>query len=272
LRTTEPSGKSGSSKKTVVVTTSWDDGHCKDLKVAELLSLRKLPGTFYVTSGGVGKSSNMSETDLRGLSNAGFEVGGHTVTHPLLTDLDPESLRHEVADCKDSIEAILGREVSSFAYPKGRFNAEVVTQVRKAGFRCARGVRMLSFSCNFPPFEMPVTIQAYPHCRMDYCKNLVRRGEITALAKYSLMIGRSTNWVQLGKALFERVLQRGGVWHLLGHSWETEKLNDSSELKEMLDYVSGREGVRYLTNGELGQLISSGPAVVGREPTPQRCG
>lgn len=257
--------------KMVVVTTSWDDGHCNDLKVAELLSLRKLPGTFYVTSGSLGNSSKMSATNLCELSNAGFEVGAHTVTHPVLTDVDPITLSREVTDCKDSLEAILGREVSSFAYPKGRFNAEVVTEVKKAGFRRARGVRLLSLAYDFRAFDMPVTIQAYPHRWTDYCKNLIRRGEVVALAKSSILIGGSTNWVQLGKALFDRALQTGGAWHLLGHSWETENLNGWCELKEMLDYVSGREGVRYLTNGELGELVGSGPAPARRKPAPQRC-
>ena len=78
---------------------------------------------------------------------------------------------------------------------------------------------MLSFACDFPPFEMPVTIQAYPHRWRDYGRNLIRRGEILALAKSAMVIGRSTNWVQLGKALFDRALQEGGAWHLLGHSW-----------------------------------------------------
>jgi peptidoglycan/xylan/chitin deacetylase (PgdA/CDA1 family) len=250
----KPNSGSVASKKMVIVTTSWDDGHRNDLKVAELLALRKLPGTFYVTSGGFGKSSNMPAGDLRELSNAGFEIGGHTVTHPILTDLDPGSLSREVVDCKASLEAILSREVSSFAYPKGRFNASVVTQVKKAGFRCARGVRMLSFASDFPPFEMPVTIQAFPHRWSHYCRNLLRRGEVIALAKSSILIGRSTNWVQLGKTLFDRALREGGAWHLLGHSWEMDTMNGWFELKEMLDYVSGREGVRYLTNGELGQL------------------
>jgi peptidoglycan-N-acetylglucosamine deacetylase len=245
------------SKKMVIVTTSWDDGHCNDLKVAELLDLRKLPGTFYVTSGGLGKSSNMPATDLRELSKAGFEIGGHTVTHPILTDLDPSSLNREVVECKASLEAILSREVSSFAYPKGRFNANVVAQVKKAGFRCARGVRMLSFASDFPPFDMPVTIQAYPHRWTHYCRNLLRRGEAMALARSSILIGRSTNWVQLGKALFDRALREGGAWHLLGHSWEMDTVNAWSELKKMLDYVSGREGVRYLTNGDLGLACCS---------------
>jgi len=52
-------------------------------------------------------------------------------------------------------------------------------------------------------------------------------------------------------------MREGGVWHLLGHSWETEKLGRWSELKEILDYVSGRQGVRYLTNGELCRLSHS---------------
>jgi peptidoglycan/xylan/chitin deacetylase (PgdA/CDA1 family) len=248
----------------VVVTTSWDDGDRRDLKIAELLTLRKLPGTFYVPSGSLGNNSNMSVTDLRELANAGFEIGGHTVNHPILTDIDSGSVRREVGDCKRSLEAILGREVSSFAYPRGRFNAEVVSEVRKAGFRCARGVRMLSFACDFPPFEMPVTIQAYPHRWRDYGRNLIRRGEILALAKSAMVIGRSTNWVQLGKALFDRALQEGGAWHLLGHSWEMKDENGWRELEEMLDYVSGRDGVHYCSNGELGQLVASGPNATGR--------
>lgn len=249
--------KGGSApKKTVIVTTSWDDGHRDDLRVAELLTARNLPGTFYVTSGGLGESSRLSAGDLRNLAAAGFEIGGHTVSHPVLTELGADRVRREVVDCKVELEAILGREVVSFAYPKGKFNAAVVTQVKQAGFRCARGVRMLSFACSFPPFEMPVTIQAHPHRWPAYCKNLIKRGQILALAKSSIMIGKSANWVELGKALFDCALREGGAWHLVGHSWETEKQNGWAELKEMLDYVSARPGVRYLTNGELGTIVA----------------
>jgi hypothetical protein len=64
--------------------------------------------------------------------------------------------------------------------------------------------------------------------------------------------------------LFDRVLQEGGIWHLLGHSWETEKLGDWSQLREMLDYVSGKPRVRYLTNTGACDLAhtptTSGPA------------
>jgi peptidoglycan-N-acetylglucosamine deacetylase len=246
-----------SSKKTVIVTTSWDDGHRKDLKVAELLKTRKLPATFYVTSGWVDRPSHLTRAELRDLASAGFEIGGHSVSHSVLTELDASSLQSEVEDCKASLEAILGTELLSFAYPKGRLNAAVVNKVKRAGFRCARGVRMLSSSPVFPLFEMPVTIQAHPHSSSAYWRNLLRRGELRALAEHSIVIGKSKTWVELGKALFDRTLQKGGVWHLLGHSWETEKNDGWRELTEMLDYVSGRQAVRYLTNGELGQLVAS---------------
>jgi peptidoglycan-N-acetylglucosamine deacetylase len=138
--------------------------------------------------------------------------------------------------------------VTSFAYPKGRYNSSIVGLVRDVGYRCARGVQLLSLSHDFPPFEMPVTIQAFPHRWTGYAKNLLRRGEVGSLARFSLQIGRSKNWVELGKSLFERALQRGGAWHLLGHSWQTEKFDGWSELQDLLDYVSARPGVRYVTN------------------------
>jgi peptidoglycan/xylan/chitin deacetylase (PgdA/CDA1 family) len=243
--------------RTVVVTTSWDDGDRSDLKLAELLASRGLPATFYVPTGALGQASTLSPSDLREFASAGFEIGAHTVTHPILTDLTGTALTREIGECKHVLEEILGIEVPSFAYPKGRRNAETMTRVKAAGYRGARGLRMLSLSFDFPLFDMPVTVQAYPHPRMSYIKNLVRRGEVTALARSSADIGRSKNWVRLGKELFDRAVRDGGVWHLLGHSWETEKLGRWSELKEIMDYVSGRQGVRYLTNGELSRLAHS---------------
>jgi peptidoglycan/xylan/chitin deacetylase (PgdA/CDA1 family) len=245
------------SAKTVVVTTSWDDGDRSDLKLAELLAIRSLPATFYIATGALGQGSTLAPSQLREFASAGFEIGAHTVTHPVLTDLTGTALTREIGECKHVLEGILGKEVASFAYPKGRRNAESMTRVKEAGYRGARGLRMLSLSFDFPLFDMPVTVQAYPHPRMSYIKNLVRRGEVTALARSSADIGRAKNWVRLGKELFDRAMIEGGVWHLLGHSWETEKLGRWSELKEVMDYVSGRQGVRYLTNGELSRLAHS---------------
>jgi len=242
----------------VIVTTSWDDGDVWNLKLADLLARRGLPATLYATTGALGQGTTMSAAQLRSLDEAGFEIGAHTVSHPVLSDLHGEELAREVTDCKRTLEDILGREVASFAYPKGRGNREVARALAAAGYRHARGLRMLSLSTDFPAFDMPFTVQAYPHPWSRFARNLLKRGEVWTLIESTPRIVTSRSWVELGKAMFDRALREGGAWHLVGHSWETERVGGWDELTEMLDYVAGRDGVRYLTNGELAQFALSG--------------
>jgi hypothetical protein len=54
---------------------------------------------------------------------------------------------------------------------------------------------------------------------------------------------RARSWLELGKRLFDVVLENGGVWHLFGHSWEIERLGLWGDLGEILDYV-GKAGRR----------------------------
>ena len=114
---------------------------------------------------------------------------------------------------------------------------------------------MLSLRTDFSPFEMPTTVQAYPHPRRNYLKNLGRACNIQGLWRYATELSRFNSWIELGKQLFEQVLQQGGIWHLYGHSWEIEELRIWPELCEMLDYVAKREGVTYTTNGQLLRLL-----------------
>jgi hypothetical protein len=239
----------------VIVTTSWDDDSASGLKIAELLSARGLSGTFYVPTGRLGEVSTFTRGDLQALSANGFEIGGHTVSHRILTKLEPSELTREVVDCKQVLQEVVGREVTTFCYPRGRFDARVVREVERAGYRGARSTQILFSGAIFPPYEMPTTVQAYPHRRSNYVRNLVRLGAIPELLKSMPDILSFDNWLQLGKRLFDRTLRHGGTWHLYGHPWEIEKLNLWSDVKEMFDYVSHRESVTYVTNGELLQRM-----------------
>jgi hypothetical protein len=64
------------------------------------------------------------------------------------------------------------------------------------------------------------------------------------------------NWLELGKRLFDYVLQNGGVWHLYGHSWEIDELGLWEELRKILDYISNRKDVLYVSNCELLRFLS----------------
>jgi len=238
-----------------IVTTSWDDGHPCDLRLAEMLALRGMRGTFYVPFAGPGGRPTLRPEDLRLISRWSFEIGAHTVSHRTLAGLRGHSLWEEVSRSKQMLEQALGQDIDMFCYPRGRYDWRVLRAVREAGYLGARTTLMLSHSLQFRRFEMPTTLQAYPHPPLDYLKNLARRGDLIGLHRYLTRWSRYGSWVELGKKLFDQVLQEGGIWHLYGHSWETEELNLWSGLRELLDYVSNRPGVIYSSNGRVLQLL-----------------
>jgi glycosyltransferase involved in cell wall biosynthesis/peptidoglycan/xylan/chitin deacetylase (PgdA/CDA1 family) len=65
------------------------------------------------------------------------EIGSHTVTHPVLPELPFEMQRDELRRSKARLEEILGRPVTSFAYPYGSYAAGTVPIVRESGYACA---------------------------------------------------------------------------------------------------------------------------------------
>jgi peptidoglycan/xylan/chitin deacetylase (PgdA/CDA1 family) len=233
------------------VTTSWDDGDQKDIRIAELLRSRGLRGTFYVPIRNYKGTTALTGAELRELQAQGFEIGAHSVSHKDLSLLDDRDLHHEVQDCKDILEQALGGQVSMFCYPNGRYNASVIRRVQRAGYRGARTTHMLSHSVDFRPFEMPTTVQAYPHVKLTYLKNVTKAKNVSALVKCMTQYRQSQSWVDVGKRMFEHVLKHGGIWHLYGHSWEVEQLGIWRDLAELLSYVSHRNRVAYSTNGEI---------------------
>ena len=66
-----------------------------------------------------------------------IEIGSHTVTHPLLSTLSSVLQQEEIQRSKARLEEIIGRPITSFAYPYGDYTAETVGVVRQAGFNCA---------------------------------------------------------------------------------------------------------------------------------------
>jgi peptidoglycan/xylan/chitin deacetylase (PgdA/CDA1 family) len=238
------------------VTTSWDDGDPSDMKIADLLRSRGLAGTFYVPITGYQGRKTLAPDDLRTLSSWGFEIGAHSLSHKSLTDLSGEELVRDVTMCKETLEQTISQEVPMFCYPRGRYNRNIIEQLRRAGYKGARTTRMLSLKTDFVAFEMPTTIQAYPHPRMAYVRNLGRARNIPGLVDYLSELQHFRSWVELGKELFNQVLKQGGVWHLYGHSWEIEQLGVWNELREMLDYIANRKDVTYVTNGQLLSLVN----------------
>lgn len=83
----------------------------------------------------------MSDEQLIRLQQAGMEIGGHTVSHPIMAKLDKETVAQELMDNKKVLESLLKITVRFFAYPNGRpdidYLSEQVDQVKEQGYEGA---------------------------------------------------------------------------------------------------------------------------------------
>lgn len=83
----------------------------------------------------------MSWAQVKSLSDAGIEIGSHSVTHPVLAKVcDDSQLSRELVDSKTAIELHTGQSVLALAYPvggPGAYSDRVIEIARWAGYRFA---------------------------------------------------------------------------------------------------------------------------------------
>jgi peptidoglycan/xylan/chitin deacetylase (PgdA/CDA1 family) len=138
--------------RSVVIT--FDDGYQDTRELAApVLARLRLPATLFLVSTLVGDTKAwrgdgelagrplVSWEDVDALRAQGFELGAHTRTHPILTDLPPERLDAEIAGSRADLGKRLGAPPSAFAYPYGKWNPAAAEAVRRAGFSSALTVR-----------------------------------------------------------------------------------------------------------------------------------
>ena len=72
---------------------------------------------------GVGRDLWMTWDMLREMKAAGMTIGGHTVTHPVLSRMSAQDQRREILECGRRLAAELGEPMRCFSYPVGNANA-----------------------------------------------------------------------------------------------------------------------------------------------------
>lgn len=246
----------------VYITTSWDDGHPLDLRVAELLTKHRMSGTFYIPRSA--ENETMPAVLIRELSLT-FEVGAHTLHHAVLTEATEQKAWQEIAGSKSWLESNTGLPCLMFCPPKGKYTNRHLEMVRKAGYLGVRNVELLSL--DFPRKNagimlLPTTIQAYPHGSLAFAKNAVKRMALKNLLRL-MTHGRSTDWPALARSLLHESLRCGGVFHLWGHSWELQATAQWHHLDEALRFMSEfTSQAPSLTNGQICQRALSSSASV----------
>ncbi len=123
------------------VIISFDDGWESEYKSAfPVLKKYGFRATFFVFTNAIGKKHYMSLEELKTIRDAGMWIGSHSLSHPFLTKIkDAAALRRQIFESKRILEEKLGVPVTAFAYPFGQYDKEIVSLVREAGYRTARG-------------------------------------------------------------------------------------------------------------------------------------
>jgi peptidoglycan/xylan/chitin deacetylase (PgdA/CDA1 family) len=100
--------------------------HILDLLVGEILGdEHEVAGRFY-----------MNREQVRDLHQKGMVIGGHTVSHPVLSKLSREKQEREVKDCVACLADITGEPITTFCYPfggPGTYTTVTKTVLRDAG-------------------------------------------------------------------------------------------------------------------------------------------
>jgi peptidoglycan/xylan/chitin deacetylase (PgdA/CDA1 family) len=128
-----------------VVSLEFDDGSAGQYTLAYQRALQPhgANATFFVKSGTIGNSGNMTWAQVQALASAGNDIGGKTVNSANLTT-DPNPTAQVCNDRQALIQH--GLTPVAFAFPGGAYNSSVQTIVKNCGYGNARSAGGVSAS------------------------------------------------------------------------------------------------------------------------------
>jgi peptidoglycan/xylan/chitin deacetylase (PgdA/CDA1 family) len=136
---------------------TFDDGFTTYLDQAlPEMERRGLSSTNFIPTGSLGHPPRwikradhpgaaervMSADQLKGLAtNPLVILGSHSINHPDFLTLAPDAAAQELSESRRGLEATLGRPVTTFSFPHGRFNDRLLQQAQEAGYTRVFGIQ-----------------------------------------------------------------------------------------------------------------------------------
>jgi peptidoglycan/xylan/chitin deacetylase (PgdA/CDA1 family) len=124
---------------------TFDDAY-RDFATRARPVLRELgfTATVFVVTGRIGGTADwpggcreplLDADELRELAGEGFDLGGHSHSHPRLPECSPAELSRELEGSREVLSELSGREVDSIAWPYGAHDGAVRLAAEAAGYR-----------------------------------------------------------------------------------------------------------------------------------------
>jgi peptidoglycan/xylan/chitin deacetylase (PgdA/CDA1 family) len=100
----------------------------------------------------------LTRSELLRLAAAGMTIGGHTLSHPMLSQMPAELSYGEVSESRAKLESVLQQAVWAFAYPFGDSQSvtpEVLAMPQKAAYEAAFVNFGGGLGTDLPPYALP---------------------------------------------------------------------------------------------------------------------
>jgi len=204
----------------MILLSSWDDGANHDIRLAELLKKYNIPATFYIPydwqnycrmKGWV----PCTEEEMQYIAD-NFEIGSHTITHPLLTQIDIKRAEKEIVGSKKLLEDKFGKPVTKFCYPRG-YADRAIRDIVREHYEEARNTLVGSLE---PPEDKawtPTTVHVA-------CQRKEYLGD---------------HWLDFALAKLKTARKRkNAIYHIWGHSHEISKNDGWKALEYLFSEVS----------------------------------
>lgn len=131
--------KQGNPTKTMIAIT-FDDGFKDHLSVAApILKRFGFPATFFINANtdkiNKYERSFLNIKEILKLSKLGFEIGNHSHSHSILTQIPKNEAKKDIKKGKKYLEDIIHKKIYSFSFPGGAYNDRLIRFVKDTGHK-----------------------------------------------------------------------------------------------------------------------------------------
>lgn len=228
----------------VLFTTSWDDGHALDVRLAGLLERLGLTGTFYASTG-EGGSRTIGDEALARIGGV-HELGNHGRTHTPFTLLTPGQIEDEVEWGRSQLSRF-GRVGHLVAPPKGKMNERAGRTLTRLGYEI-RGAPLIGARGHRRGWIEP-SYHVFPFRWSELLRNAARRRMLPA-TPLVVAWARGGGFRDRSVRLLRAAARSLPSVHLWGHAADLERRGLWEALEEVLE-VAAALPVTPVTNGEL---------------------
>jgi peptidoglycan/xylan/chitin deacetylase (PgdA/CDA1 family) len=244
----KPAGRRALTSR-VLFTSSWDDGHPLDVKIAGMLEEFGFVGTFYASTGPKGRRLIRDE-DLARIGR-NHEFGVHGRTHRIFTELPRSALADEIQWAVEEMSRF-GNVGHVVAPPRGKIDKATRVFIGELGFAVRTGAIIGTTEVSGNSFEP--TFQLYPHVWTTIIRNCAYRRRIPTVALL-LALARDGGVRDRFVALLRAAVRSQGGVHVWGHAADIERFDLWDALRSLLRAAADL-GLTPVSNSEAFDRLS----------------